>query len=162
MQEEMGAAMTKLISEEGGSTSRDSWTRTYVNTSVPYPNDKVSASLCIGEAVRYEIRKGSGVDDAWILKVPQDMTNIVKSQYALICALELTFNPIRKVDFVVCGHEGQLFIDNLIVAGEDEAACSNDKTSSATSSDVTYLNKKRQRQSARRTKRNEDTSKQES
>ena len=39
-----------------------------MDTSVPYPDAKVCASLCIGRAIRYEIQKGSGVDDAWILR----------------------------------------------------------------------------------------------
>ena len=155
-----------------------------MDTSVPYPDVKVCASLCIGGAIRYEIRKGSGVNDAWILRnvcpnigvdnhicrrttsvlgraimwacfdhltsshVPQDIADRVKSQYSRICTLDPTLNPIRKVGLVVCGHEGQLFIDDLVVDEEDEAACSNDDPSRATGSDVTDLNMKRKRQSA--------------
>ena len=43
------------------------------------------------------------------------------------------------------GHEGQFFIDDLVVDGEDEAACSNDDPSRATGSDVTDLNRKRKK-----------------
>ena len=46
--------------------------------------------------------------------------------------------------FVVCGHEGQLFIDNFVVDGED-AACSNNDTSLT---GITDLNRKRNRHSA--------------
>ena len=80
--------------------------------------------------------------------VPQDIADRVKSQYAHVCTFEPILVPIRKVCLVVCGREGQIFIDNLIVDVEDDTVCSNDETSRATSSGVTDLNKKRQRQSA--------------
>ena len=156
---------------------------TCVDTSVPYPDAKVCAALCIGGAIKYKIRKGAGVDMTWILKnvfpniaknhfckrtallldkaimwacfhpltsshVPQDIAERVKSQYSGICTLDPTLNPIWKVGLVVCGHEGQLFIDDLVVDGEDEAACGNDDPSRAVGSDVTDLSKKRQRHSA--------------
>ena len=154
---------------------------TYLDTTVPYPDAKVCASLCIGGAIKYEVRKGAGVDDAWILKnvvpniaeqhsclktasvlgraimwacfdplaslhVPSSIIERVKSQYARICTLDPTLNPIRKVGLVVCGHEGQLFIDEVVVDDDDdEVACSNDEPSLAGIAD---LNKKRKRQSA--------------
>ena len=64
--------------------------------------------------------------------VPQDIGGMVKSQYICICTPEHTLNPIRKVGLVVCGHEGKLSIDNLVVDDKDEAACSNDETSRTT------------------------------
>ena len=152
---------------------------TYLDTSVPYPNAKVCAAICISGPIRYEVRKEAGVNDTWILKnvcpniaekhtclktasilsraimwacfdplasfhVPVDILERVKSQYTRICTIDPTLNPIRKVGLVVCGHEGQLFIDDLVVDGE-EATCSNDDTSLA---GITDLNKKRKRQSA--------------
>ena len=153
---------------------------TYLDTSVPYPNAKVCAAICIGGPIRYEVRKGAGVNDAWILKnvcpniaekhtclktasilgraimwacfdplaslhVPVDILERVKSQYTRICTLDPTLNPIRKVGLVVCGHEGQLFIDDLVVDEEEGAAGNNDDSLSLGISD---LNKKRKRQSA--------------
>ena len=153
---------------------------TYLDTSVPYPDAKVCTAICIGGAIKYAVRKGAGIDDAWILKnvvpniaeqhsclkaasvlgraimwacfdplaslhVPSSILERVKSQYARICTLDPTLNPIRKVGFVVCGHEGQLYIDNLVVEDEEEVACSNDEPSLA---GITDLNRKRKRQSA--------------
>ena len=40
----------------------------YVDTSVPYPDAKVCAALCVGGAVRYDLVVGSGLDDCWVLK----------------------------------------------------------------------------------------------
>ena len=41
---------------------------TYIDTSVPYPDAKVCAALCVGGALRYDLVVGSGLDDCWILK----------------------------------------------------------------------------------------------
>ena len=153
---------------------------TYLDTSVPYPNAKVCAAICISGPIRYEVRKGAGFNDAWILKnvcpniaekhtclktasilgraimwacfdplaslhVPVDILERVKSQYTRICTLDPILNPIRKVGLVVCGHEGQLFIDDLVIDEEEGAAGNNDDSLSLGISD---LNKKRKRQSA--------------
>ena len=48
---------------------------------------------------------------------------------------------------VVCCYEGQLFINDLVVNGEDEIAYSNDGPSRAICSDIIDLNKNRQMQS---------------
>ena len=153
---------------------------THLDTSVPYPDAKVCAAICIGGAIKYEVRKGAGVDEAWILKnvvpniaeqhsclraavvlgraimwacfdplaslhEPSSIFERVKSQYTHVCTLDPTLNPIRKVDLVVCGHGGQLFIDDLVVDNEEEVASSNDDPSLA---GITDFNKKRKRQSA--------------
>ena len=79
------------------------------------------------------------------LHVLSSIIERVKSQYACICTLDPTLNPIRKVGLVVRGHEGQLFINDLVDDDEEEVACSNDDPSLA---GITDLNKKRKRQSA--------------
>ena len=40
----------------------------YIGTVLPYPNAKVASVLCIGGAVKYEIKEGSGVTDKFILQ----------------------------------------------------------------------------------------------
>ena len=151
---------------------------TYVDTTVPYPDAKVCASLCVGGAIRYDLVVGSGLVDCWVLKnvvpniskyhfckksaavfgkailwacfdpvaskhVPQDILLRVQSQYERIRTLEPETNPVKKVGLIVCGHEGQLFIDDLVVDGEGPAV--NDETQAAT---VTDLNLTRRRQSS--------------
>ena len=67
--------------------------------------------------------------------------------------LDPATNPVRKVALVVCGHEGQLFIDDLVVDGElvggagavDDENRASGATSNATTSD---LNPKRKRHSS--------------
>ena len=39
---------------------------TYVDTSVPYLDAKVCASLCVCVAIRYNLVVGSGLDDCWV------------------------------------------------------------------------------------------------
>ena len=41
---------------------------TYIDVSLPYPDAKVAATLCIGGAVKYGIQAESGVSDDWILQ----------------------------------------------------------------------------------------------
>ena len=84
--------------------------------------------------------------------IPQHISHVwpstlerVTSQYTRICTLDPTLNLILKVGLIVCGYKGQLFIDNLVVEGED-AACSNDDTTSLAG--ITDLNRKRKIQSA--------------
>ena len=63
--------------------------------------------------------------------------------------LDPATNPVQKVGLVVCGYEGQLFIDDLVVNGElvgggavDDESRASGATSNATTSD---LNLKRKR-----------------
>ena len=76
--------------------------------------------------------------------VSQDILLRVQSQYEQIRTLDLEVNPVKKVGLIVCGHEGQLFIDDLVVDGEGGPAADDD-TQDAT---VTDLNMKRRRQSS--------------
>ena len=131
---------------------------TYVDTSVPYPDAKVCAALCVGGAIRYDLVVGSGLDDCWVLKnvvpniskyhfckkaagvfgkailwacfdhvaskhVPEDMLIRVQSQYKCIRTLDPESNPVKKVGLIVYGHEGQLFIEDLVADGW-RGACS--------------------------------------
>jgi hypothetical protein len=40
---------------------------TYIDTSLPYPDAKVAETLCVGGAVKYALRRGSGISEQWIL-----------------------------------------------------------------------------------------------
>ena len=66
--------------------------------------------------------------------VPQDILLRVQSKYECICTLDPEVNPVKKVGLIVRGHEGQLFIDDLVVDGEGPAV--NDETQAATVTDL--------------------------
>jgi hypothetical protein len=40
---------------------------TYIDTSLLYPDTKVAEALCVGGAVKYALRRGSGISEQWIL-----------------------------------------------------------------------------------------------
>ena len=40
---------------------------TYIDVALPYPDAKVAATLCIGGPVKYELRRGCGISDDWVL-----------------------------------------------------------------------------------------------
>jgi hypothetical protein len=42
---------------------------TYIDTTIPFPDAKVSADLSVGGPILYEYRKDSYIDDAWVLEV---------------------------------------------------------------------------------------------
>jgi len=39
----------------------------YVSTALPYQDAKVASKLCIGGPIRYALRDGSNITDAWML-----------------------------------------------------------------------------------------------
>ena len=41
---------------------------TYVDPDIPYPDAKTASALAIGGPVKYEVLKGSGVDDCWLVE----------------------------------------------------------------------------------------------
>ena len=49
----------------------------YVDPDIPYPNAKTAAALAIGGPVKYEVLKGSGVDDCWLIE------NVLPETYKL-------------------------------------------------------------------------------
>ena len=117
----------------------DAWILKNVVTSIAKQHSCLKAASVLGRAIMWAC-----FDSLASLHVPTSILERVKSQYTRICTLDPTLNPIRKVGLIVCGHEGQLFIDGLVV-DEEEATCDNDDTSLAC---ITDLNKKRKRQSA--------------
>jgi hypothetical protein len=40
---------------------------TYIDTSLLYPDVKVTEVLCVGGAIKYTLRRGSGISEQWIL-----------------------------------------------------------------------------------------------
>ena len=58
--------------------------------------------------------------------VPQYILLRVQSQYKRICTLDPEINPVKKIGLIVCGHEDQLFIDDLVV--DDEGPAVDDDT----------------------------------
>ncbi len=41
---------------------------TYVDPDIPYPDAKTASALAIGRPVKYEVLKGSGVYDCWLVE----------------------------------------------------------------------------------------------
>ena len=42
---------------------------TYIDISLPFPDAKVAAALCVGGPIKYEVMSGSNVTDTWIVDV---------------------------------------------------------------------------------------------
>ena len=82
--------------------------------------------------------------------VPQEILSRVQGEYERVRILDPATNPVRKVGLVVCGHEGQLFIDDLVVDGEVVEGAVDDETraSGATNATTSDLNLKRKRHSS--------------
>ena len=82
--------------------------------------------------------------------VPQEILSRVQGEYERSRILDPATNPVRKVGLVVCGHEGQLFIDDLVVDGELVGGAVDDETraSGATNATTSDLNMKRKRHSS--------------
>ena len=56
-------------------------------------------------------------------------------------------NPVRKVSLVVCGHEGQLFVDDSVIDGELDGAADDEARASRANAIISDLNLKRKRHS---------------
>ena len=82
--------------------------------------------------------------------VPQEILSRVQGEYERVCILDPATNPVRKFGLIVCGHEGQLFIDGLVVDGEVVEGSVDDETSAsgATNATTSDLNLKRKRHSS--------------
>ena len=52
---------------------------TYVDITVPYPNAKVYAALCVGGDVMFNLVVGTGLGDCWVLK--NVVPNIIKHYF---------------------------------------------------------------------------------
>ena len=122
----------------------------YLDPEIPYPDARAAAAaLCIGGPIKYEIKKGSSLDDCWVLThvvlrlsesledqkaaavlgkallwacfdasvsehVPPQVIKRVLLEYKRVWRLVPTENPVRRVPLVICGHEGQLIIEELL------------------------------------------------
>ena len=95
----------------------------------------MKAAAVLGRAVLWAC-----IDPITCQLVPKDILSRVQGEYELAHILDPGTNPVRKVGLVVCGHEGQLFIDDS--AADDEARAS---WADATTFD---LNLKRKRHSS--------------
>ena len=82
--------------------------------------------------------------------VPQEILSRVQGEYERVRILDPATNPVRKVGLVVCGHEGQLFINDLVMDGEVVKGAVDDETgaSGATNATTSDLNLKRKRHSS--------------
>ena len=41
---------------------------TYVDPDIPYPDAKIATALCIGVPIKYELQKGFGFGDCWLIE----------------------------------------------------------------------------------------------
>ena len=58
----------------------------YIDVSLPYPDAKVAAALCVGGAVKYGLRNGCGVSDAFIV---EHVTPFIAAKYPFAVAATL-------------------------------------------------------------------------
>ena len=60
---------------------------TYLDTTIPYPDAKVASSTCVGGPIKYELVRGSGLDDRWVAK--NVVPNIYRSHHCKKTAIVL-------------------------------------------------------------------------
>ena len=66
---------------------------TYIDNSIPYPDAKVAAVLCIGGAVKYVVREGSNVSSDFILThVCRNVAAIFPREVALVLGIALLWS----------------------------------------------------------------------
>ena len=80
--------------------------------------------------------------------VPKEILSRVQGEYERARILDPGTNPVRKVGLVVCGHEGQLFIDDLVIDGELAGAAYDEARASGAEATTSDLNLKRKRHSS--------------
>ena len=74
---------------------------TYVDTTIPYPDAKVAAALCVGGPIMYEFVQNCGLDDCWVNEnaVPNIMKNHGCKRTAAVfgrAVLWACFDPLTK------------------------------------------------------------------
>ena len=80
----------------------------YIDAVLPYPDAKVAASLCIGGAVKYELRRDSRISEDWIVEhVSRNIHRFFPRPMALVMGKALLWG--------VCDDDVCQFIDSLLV-----------------------------------------------
>ena len=63
---------------------------TYIDSQLPYPDAKVAASLCIGGAIKYDLRSGSRISNDWLIEhVGRNIATLFPTQMAVVLAKAL-------------------------------------------------------------------------
>ena len=123
----------------------DCWVVENVVPNIYKTHEDKKVAAVLGKALLWACFDGAFQD-----MVPNDLRGRVHTQYERIRTLSSGVNPVKKVPVVVCGHEGQLFIDKLLDTGA--AAVSSDLPVSHDavqfSSDPTNIYRRRVRHSA--------------
>lgn len=153
----------------------------YIANEIPYPDAKAAAALCIGSAIKYELKKNCGVDDDWICQyvvpeiaekllgdkrvafilgkallwayldpegqdiVPLQISKRVNLEYERVRVLDSDVNPVQKAPLVICGHKGQLIVEELIDHQDDGPNAHGEGSLPRTPED---MNRRRSRQSS--------------
>ena len=80
----------------------------YIDSTIPYPDAKVAASLCVGGPIKYELARGSRISDDWILEhVSRNIAQRFPRQLAIVLGKALLWG--------ICDEEVSKFIDNEMV-----------------------------------------------
>ena len=81
---------------------------TYIDSQLPYPDAKVAASLCIGGAIKYELRGDSRVSHDWLIEhVAPNTATLFPTQMTIVLAKALLW--------AICNDESSQFVDQLMV-----------------------------------------------
>lgn len=81
---------------------------TYIDMSLPYPDAKVAASLCIGGAIKYELRSNSRISNDWLVEhVSKNIASLFPRQMAIVLGKALLW--------AICDDEASQFIDSAMV-----------------------------------------------
>ena len=80
----------------------------YIDSTIPYPDAKVAASLCIGGAIKYEVRRDSRISEDWLLEhVSRNILRLFPRQMALVLGKALLWG--------ICDDEVSQFIEPEMV-----------------------------------------------
>ena len=80
----------------------------YIDSTIPYPDAKVAASLCVGGAIKYELRSDSRISDDWLLEhVSRNILRVFPRQMALVLGKALLWG--------ICDEQVSQYIDAAMV-----------------------------------------------
>ena len=81
---------------------------TYIDGFLPYPDAKVASSLCIGGAVKYDLRRDSRVSEQWLLEhVSFNIARLFPRQVAVVLGKALLW--------CICDDDAAALVDNVMV-----------------------------------------------
>ena len=80
----------------------------YIDSTIPYPDAKVAAALCVGGPIKYELARDSRMSDDWVLEhVSRNIAQRFPRQMAIVLGKALLWG--------ICDEEVSKFIDSQMV-----------------------------------------------